>query len=132
MVFAKGGRFNLIDQFIKNTYEVLSPLNRATQMLPMTSHHYLTADRKVETTRFGSDVQVTVNYGDADYTASNAVLPKYGFLIESPKLVAFHAKSYRGVTYSEPSFFVVHTLDGKPHAYRAFGDPAAERTRASR
>ena len=34
LVFAQGGRFGLTDQFIKNTYEVLSPLNRETALLP--------------------------------------------------------------------------------------------------
>jgi hypothetical protein len=132
MVFARGGRFNLVDQFIKNTYEVLSPLNRIAGVLPMTDHRYLTLDRKVETARFGSDVQVTVNYGDAEYSMTTAVLPQYGFLIESPKLVAFYAAGYRGVKYSEATLYVTHTLDGKPHSYRPFGDPAADNVRAGR
>jgi ActR/RegA family two-component response regulator len=132
MVFAKGGKFNLVDQFIKNTYEVLSPLNRIAGVLPMNDHRYLTPDRKVETTRFGGDLQVTVNYGAADYRMKNAVLPQYGFLIESPKLVAFHATSYGGKTWTEPTLLVAHTLDGRLRTYRAFGDPAAEKVRPAR
>ena len=132
MVFARGGKFNLVDQFIKNTCEVLSPLNRIAGVLPMTGHRYLTPDRKVETTRFGGDVQVTVNYGAADYRMKNAVLPQYGFLVESPKLVAFHAASYGGKTWSEPTLLVAHALDGRSRTYRAFGDPAAEKVRPAR
>ncbi|MBI4876060.1 MAG: hypothetical protein HY822_15595 [Acidobacteria bacterium] len=132
MVFAQGGKFNLADQFIKNTYEVLSPLNRVAGVLPMTGHRYLTPDRKVETTRFGGDVQVTVNYGAAEYRMKNAVLPQYGFLVESPKLVALHATSYGGAAWSEPTLLVAHVLDGRLRTYRAFGDPAAEKALPAR
>ena len=52
----------LTDGFIKNTYEVLSPLNRLTALMPMTDHRFLTANRKAECTRFGKDVDITVNY----------------------------------------------------------------------
>lgn len=129
MVFAQGGRFNRIDQFIKNTYEVLSPLHRVTALMQMADHRFLTADRKVEFTRFGKDVEITVNYGESDYSAKNSVLPQYGFLIESPNLVAYYARSYSGQTFAEPSLAVQRSLDGKPltssakvKIYRGFGD----------
>ncbi len=133
LVFAQGGRFGLIDQFIKNTYEVLSPLGRVTALLPMTEHRFVTPDRKVESTRFGTDVEVTVNYGPADFSTARAVLPQYGFLIESPTLVAFYARQYRGLSYSEPSLVVLRSLDGRPlessrrvRIYRGFGDRRVE------
>lgn len=133
MVFARGGRFNPTDQFIKNTYEVLSPLCRDTALLPMTDHRFLTPDRKVESTRFGSDVQITVNYGPADYATPHAVLPQWGFLIESPALVAFYARSHGSLQYAEPALFAIHSLDGKPLAaskqvriYHGFGDDRVE------
>ena len=129
-VFARGGRFHPTDQFIKNTYEVLSPLCRITALLPMTDHRFLTPDRKVESTRFGGDVHITVNYGAADYAVQQVVLPQWGFLIESPGLVAFYARSYGGVEYRDPALFVIRSLDGKPLAsskqvriYHGFGDP---------
>jgi len=128
-VFARGGRFNPTDQFIKNTYEVLSPLGRTTALLPMTDHRFVTPDRKVESTRFGADVHITVNYGASDYAAQGAVLPQWGFLIESPGLVAFYARSYGGLEYGEPALFVIRSLDGKRLAsskqvriYHGFGD----------
>ena len=133
LVFARGGRFNLIDQFIKNTYEVLSPLGRVTALLPMTEHRFVTRDRQVEATRFGADVEITVNYGPSDYSAAHAVLPQYGFLIESPTLVAFYARSYRSMRYSEPTLAVLRSLDGRPldssrrlRIYRGFGDRRIE------
>ena len=133
MVFARGGRFNLTDQFIKNTYEVLSPLCRDTALLPMTDHRFVTPDRKVESTRFGDNTTITVNYGEADYAAPHAVLPQWGFLIESPALVAFYARSYDGLQYAEPALFAIRSLDGKPLAsshqvriYHGFGDNRVE------
>jgi hypothetical protein len=133
LVFARGGRFGLIDQFIKNTYEVLSPLNRVTALLPMTGHRFVTPDRQVETTRFGDEVTITVNYGARDFEAERAVLPQYGFIIESPTLVAFHAHSYRGMKYAQPTLFVLRSLDEQPlslsrrvRIYHGFGDSRLE------
>jgi hypothetical protein len=133
MVFAQGGRFGPIDQFIKNTYEVLSPLSRVTALLPMTDHRFLTPDRKVETTRFGDDMNITVNYGEKDYTAGDAVLPQYGFAVQSPTLVAYYARSYRNLNYAPPALFVLRSLDEKPlssssrvRIYHGFGDSRVE------
>ncbi len=133
LVFTRGGRFGPADQFIKNTYEVLSPLVRTTALLPMTDHSFLTPDRGVEATRFGSDVEITVNFGPADYAVPDAVLPQYGFLVKSPALVAFCARRYMGVTYPEATMFVVRSLDGQPlsssskvRIYRGFGDRRIE------
>ena len=39
-----------MDVFVKNTYEVLSPLYEITAQVPMTGHEFLTADRKVRRT----------------------------------------------------------------------------------
>ncbi|MGD0500832.1 MAG: DUF5696 domain-containing protein [Bryobacteraceae bacterium] len=133
MVFAQGGRLNPTDQFIKNTYEVLSPLGRSTALEPMTDHRFVTPDRKVESTRFGSDANITVNFGEADYATARAVLPQWGFLIESPALTAFYARSYGAVKYAEPALFVIRSMDGKPlssssrvRIYHGFGGNRVE------
>jgi hypothetical protein len=120
-----------------NDNDIVIPLfqlvyNDAMPVYYFPGHRYLTPDRKVETTRFGGDLQVTVNYGAADFRMKNAVLPQYGFLIESPKLVAFHATSYGGTTWSEPTLLVAHVLDGRLRTYRAFGDHSAEKVRPAR
>ena len=44
---------HLVDRFVKNTYEILSPLNEITSQAPMTRHQFLTPDRKVQRTVFG-------------------------------------------------------------------------------
>jgi hypothetical protein len=128
LIFAGGGRFGLIDQFIKNTYEVLSPLHRLTALMEMTGHEFLTPDRTVEKTLFGADVEIVVNYGPADFETGDAVLPQYGFLVKSPSLVAYCVRRYGGVAYSEPTMMVLRSLDGAPletagkvRIYRAFG-----------
>ena len=113
LVFAHKAGSGLTDGFIKNTYEVLSPLHRLTALLPMTDHHFLTANRRAESTRFGRDVEITVNYDTSDLVLNNAILPQYGFLIESPTLVAFHARSYRTMQFAQPTMLVVQSVDGK-------------------
>ncbi len=129
-VFAQGGRFpNQTDQFIKNTFEVLSPLVRSTALEPMTDHRFLTADRKVERSRFGSDTSITVNFGQSDFTAGNAILPQWGFVVECPTMTAFYARSYGALKYDEPALFVIRSMDGRPvsssqkvRIYHGFGD----------
>jgi len=132
LVFAHKAGLGLTDGFIKNTYEVLSPVHRLTALLPMTNHRFLTANRKAETTRFGKDVGITVNYDTNDLVLDEAVLPQYGFLIESPTLVAFHARSYRTMHFTHPTMLVVQSADGKNlrtsrqlRMYVAFGDAPA-------
>jgi len=128
LLFARGNRFGLTDQFIKNTYEVLSPLSRVTAYLPMTGHRFLTPDRSVEATRFGDDVEITVNYGERAYETKDATLPRYGFLVRSPGLIAFCATRFAGFSYAEPTLIVLRSLDDQPlstssrvRAYRGFG-----------
>jgi hypothetical protein len=110
------------DRFIKNTYEVLEPLNELTARSEMTRHDFLSADRKVERTVFGQGrdaMHVTVNAGGADYVCESelggkVVLPPYGFLAESPEFVAFHARNWNGINYETPTMFTLRSLDKRP------------------
>ncbi len=106
LIFARGGRHCLTDQFIKNTYEVLSPLCRVTALMEMTDHQFLTDDRLVELTRFGEDVEIVVNFGDGEFAWRDSLIGPHGFLVTSPSLVAFCATRYKGVEYTEPTMFV--------------------------
>jgi hypothetical protein len=79
------------DRFMKNTHEVLSPLNELTGRMPMTRHEFLTADRKAQHSVFSDGkqtVEVVVNMGDADMKWQSKLggaieLPAYGFLVET-------------------------------------------------
>jgi hypothetical protein len=127
-----------VDRYVKNTYEILSPLNEITSRVTMTRHEFMTADRKVRRTVFGEGaeaVEVIVNLGahdrpHASKTGGEAVLPPYGFLVEAPQFIAFCATKWNGLTYQSPTLFTLRSLDGKPIAdsskvriYHGFGDP---------
>ena len=117
------------DTLMKNSYEILSPLNRLTAEREMMSHCFLTADECVEQTTFGN-VTITVNFGAQPYTcADGSVLPQYGFTVVSPSLEAFYAVRYNGMDYPDGAMFVLSTDDGsairsasKVTVYHAFGD----------
>jgi hypothetical protein len=126
-----------VDRFVKNTYEILSPLYELTVQVQMTEYQFLTPDRKIRRTIFGegaSTVEVIVNTSANEYrhpskTGGEVVLPPYGFLIESPTFVAFHALSWNGLRYDAPVLFTLRSMDGKPliqsgkvRIYHGFGD----------
>ncbi len=111
-----------------NLYNILSPLQRITADSPMMEHAFLTSDRRVERSRF-DDVTITVNYGDRPFAAGRAVLPKWGFLVESPRMVAFRADAYAGRRFVETTMASVASEDGMPltgsgrvRYYHAYGD----------
>jgi len=129
------------DRFMKNTHEILSPLNEITGKMPMTRHEFLTADRKVERSLFSDGrqiVEVVVNLGDAPFPWKSKLggaieLPAYGFLIESPEFVAFRARNWSGRHYAVAPIFTLRSLDGNPlaqshriHVFHASGDADLE------
>ena len=113
-----------MDRFIKNTCEVLCPLNEMTARLRMTRHEFLTPDRKVQRTVFGDGVkavEVVINEGNAPYTCNSKLggrvdLPPYGLLVDSASFVAFHASNWNGIAYASPPLFTLRSLDGHPLA----------------
>jgi hypothetical protein len=126
------------DRFIKNTYEILSPLNELTSQMEMTRHEFLPPDYRVERSVFGAgdnQVVVVVNTGSAQYSVESrlggaSVLPPGGFLIEAPTFVAFHALSWNGLAYTDAPMFTLRSADGLPLAssrsirvFHGFGDP---------
>jgi len=126
-----------LDRFVKNTHEILSPLNELTAQVQMTKHEFLTPDRKVERTVFGDGrgaTTVVVNRSERDYTVKaklggEVVLPPYGFVVESPTFVAFHALSWGGQRYDAPALFTLRSEDGRTlersrrvQIYHGFGD----------
>ena len=126
-----------LDRFVKNTYEILSPLNELSAQLPMTRHEFLTPDREVQRTTFGQGkdaIVIIINTGPTNFVCSSTlggktVLPPYGFLAESPRFLAFTALTWNKLTYTTPTLFTLRSLDGKPLAhshqirvYHGFGD----------
>ncbi len=126
------------DRFVKNTHELLSPLNEITARMPMTEHRFLSADRKWQRTVFGSGrdaITVTVHAGEGTVRVVSALggvveLPPYGFLVESPEFIAFHALSWAGRQYAGPVMFTARSLDGRPLArtgrlriFHGWGEP---------
>ncbi len=125
------------DRFVKNTAEILSPLNELTSQLPMTQHEFLSPDHKVQHTVFGQGdqaVHVIINAGTQDVTwrsklGGEVILPKHGFVAEAPAFVAFRASKWNGSEYKDPPLFTLRSLDAKPLAqsqkirvFHAFGD----------
>ena len=114
--------FHTMDRFLKNTHEILSPLNEITSRTTMTKHEFLTTDRKVQHSVFGEGadaVDVVVNMSGAEYRlpsqrGGDVTLPPYGFAVESPTFVAFCALRWDGVQYDRPTLFTLRSLDGKP------------------
>ena len=136
-----------VDRFVKNTYEILSPLYELTAQMQLTQHQFLPDNvgagvpasprYKVQRTVFGEGanaVEVIVNASANEYrhqskTGGEVVLPPYGFLVESPTFVAFHAMSWNGLRYDAPVLFTLRSTDGKPlgqsstvRIYHGFGD----------
>ncbi len=128
---------HVVDRFVKNTYEILSPLHLLTARSRITGFELLTADRTVRKTVFGDGPQrleVVANGGMEPYTHQSAVggevvLPPFGFVVESPAFVAFHALSWGGLRYDAPVLFTIASLSGQPvqesrslRIYHGFGD----------
>src|SRR5262249_32679674 len=113
---------HFMDRFIKNTYQILPPLNELTAPIPMTPHEFLNSNRQTQKTVFGSgqdQVTVTVNLGNSDYSCASALggevlLPEFGFLAESPTFVAFHARNWAGLKYTSSPVFTLRSLDQRP------------------
>lgn len=135
------------DRFLKNTHELLSPLNALTADLPMTDHTFLTVDRLVQRVTFGQDGRlctVVVNRGTGSFAWDSprygtVLLPPGGFMVESDRFVAFHALSWNGLKYASAPFFTMQSLDGRPLArsrrvriFHGFGDPQIRLGRQTR
>ncbi len=120
------------DRTIKNTYEVLTWLNRMALARGMTGHRFLRPDRSVEESRFG-DVTVTANFGAQEWLAGDTLLPQFGFRIDSPSFVAFHATRRGALEYPGGALFTLRALDGadlaratKVRVFHGFGDAHVE------
>lgn len=126
--------FCLWDRFMKNTQEVLGPLNKLTSEALIERYEFLDEARLIRRTTFSNDVITVVNGSDQPYRVQSAIggevlLPPYGFVVEASTFVAFHARSWAGYTYGAPVLFTLTSLDGRPvsqsrsvRVYHGFGE----------
>jgi hypothetical protein len=109
------------DIFVKNTHEVLGPLHELTAYNRLMAFEYLTEDRNVRRATYGAGpqtVKVTVNFGPTpaeitSETGGRTILPPWGFLVEAPRFVAFHARAWNGQDYGSGALFTLRPTDNK-------------------
>ncbi len=125
-----------LDRFMKNTHEILAPVNRLSAQMLLTEHQLLTADGLVRRSVFGDQrIEVVANLGEKDYTYrsqrwGDVVLPPDGFLAHGPEFLAFHAREFQGRRYERAPLFTVSSPDGaaleqaaRVRIFHGFGDP---------
>ncbi|HOS94440.1 MAG TPA: glycoside hydrolase, partial [Armatimonadota bacterium] len=113
-----GQALGATDRFIKNTYEFMSPVNEITFTMRIVDHAFLDAGGRVERTVFADPrkpsrtLTIITNAGTEVFRTGDAVLPPFGFVVESPEFVAFHALQYRGVIYEPSALFCARLVTG--------------------
>jgi hypothetical protein len=108
-----------LDVFLKNTHEVLGPLHRITAHERLTRLEYLTEDRKLRKATYGHGERATkviVNFGTTEAKVTSVlggdvILPPWGFVIEGPGFVAFHARQWAGQDYGKGALFTLRAID---------------------
>ena len=124
-----------LDRFVKNTHEILSPLNRLTSQMALAEYELLTPDGSVRRSVFGDgQIEAVANLGNRDYTVhskrwGDVVLPPNGFIVQAPEFLAFSATRFQGLIYERAPLFTLQSLDRKPlersarvRVYHGFGD----------
>lgn len=121
----------------ENSGEILPALREIIATMPMTRHEFGSADHQVQRAVFGDGpgaVEVIINAGVTEFRhktrlGGDVVLPVFGFVVEGPAFVAFHASRWAGVDYDVPALFTLRSLDGQALAisrcvriFHAFGD----------
>ena len=122
------------DRFIKNTQEVLGPLNKRTSEVLLDTYEFLDKARLIRWTTFGNGITTLVNGSEADYPFSSKLwgevtLPPYGFFVEADDFVALYARSWNDTKFDSPALFTLTALDNKPvqesrkvRCFHGFGD----------
>ena len=125
-----GRHLNAVDRFIKNTFEVLSPIARLVASQRMTGFRRLGPRGRLVETTFSGGFRIAVNEEDEPIDYQGTLLPRYGFAVEAPTFAAFHALEWGGLRYDRPALFTITSLDGRPlkdclaaRIYHGFGDP---------
>ena len=127
-----------LDVFLKNTHEILGPLNRQTAHAVLTKMTFLTDDRSVRKAVYGDEPEATtviVNFSATQAKVTSAfggevVLPPWGFVVEGPRFAAFYASRWNGHDYGKGALFTLQAMDNKNlsealqvRVFHAFGSP---------
>ena len=68
---------------IKMANELVAPVHRDTFYEELIDHEYLSADFKVQRSRFSNSTEITVNLGPVDQSIENGqTIPGYGYHIK--------------------------------------------------
>jgi hypothetical protein len=110
-----------LDVFLKNTHEVLGPLQRVTAHDRLERLEFLTKDSKVRKATYGHGERATnviVNFGTTEAQVKSTlggdvVLPPWGFVIEGRRFAAFHARRWGGQEYGKGALFTLQAIDDK-------------------
>ncbi len=106
----------LWDRFMKNTQEILGPLNKRTSQAWIERYEFLDRNRLIRQTTFSNGVTVIVNgspkiIGVFSPAWGDIQLPPYGLFIEARDFLAFTALSWNGHDYDTPTMFTLTSLD---------------------
>jgi hypothetical protein len=119
--------FNAPARLVKNTFEVATWVDRLAHDQRVREHIFLGPE--TERSRKG-EVEILVHRGDDTFETDEVRLGRFGFLVQSPTFVAFHALRYGGVDYPAGALFTLRSLDGRPlsqsrsvRVYHGFGSP---------
>lgn len=121
---AQGGwaeGMHIWDRFLKNTHEILSPLNKRTSRAYIERCEFLDPARRVRRTTFSNGVTVTVNGGRGDWQMGSdlggrVTLPPFGLLADAGDFAAAVVTAWGGQEYGGPALFTFTSLDGAPLA----------------
>jgi hypothetical protein len=110
-----------LDVFLKNTHEVLGPLHHVTAHDRLNRFECLSDDGNVRRATYGNGqdaTTVTVNFGQSpaevdSKTGGRTVLAPWGFIVESPRFAAFHARHWNGQDYGNGALFTLRPTDDK-------------------
>lgn len=125
------------DAFLKNTQEILGPLHQATAHDRLTRLEFLTPNRAVRRATYaeGNGTTIVVNFGRDNVPVKSrfggdAVLPPWGFVVDSPRFAAFYAMQWGGRSYAQGAMFTLQPADDKDlvqaakvRVFHGYGDP---------
>ena len=72
-------------RLVNEYYRFFSPLHRKTMFSKMTGFEFLTEDRKVQCTEFGSGVKMIANFRNSPYEHKDKIIPAMSILSHSKK-----------------------------------------------